>query len=129
MRIIVSDWKKYEGTGALQGFFKMTVETTVRGHVYGLVIKCSLFQQENGSRWIGMPQKTWNKRNGTVAYEDQVDYTDQETEEYFHKEVFAQLEKLQEAAKPEPEPANSPIRQTEPGTQLAPVITDEDIPF
>jgi hypothetical protein len=128
MKITVSDWKSYAGTGGLKGFFKITLEWLERGQVYGLIIKCSLFEQESGARWIGMPSKQWNKRNGTTAYEDQVDYIDPETEDFIHKEVLDRLDKIRNSEKPVAE--DSPARgTTEPGTQLAPVITDDDIPF
>ncbi len=125
MKITVSDWKTYEGTGGLKGFFKMTLFfKRGNGFEYGLIIKCSLFEQESGARWIGMPTKQWTKRNGQVAYEDQVDYADPQSEEFFHTEVFAQLDKIRAAEKQsETEPPS-----TEDGL-TAPVITDSDIPF
>jgi len=126
MKITVSDWKPYQGTGGLKGFFKLNLLFKVNFVVHGLVIKCSLFEQDSGARWIGMPTKAWNKRNGQVAYEDQVDYADPGSEEFFHKEVFEQLDKLRDAEKQsEPEPEPSPAEDG----LTAPVITDEDIPF
>jgi DNA-binding cell septation regulator SpoVG len=109
----ISDWKPYEGTGGLKGFFRVALDC-------GLVIKCSLFERENGARWVGMPAKQWTKRNGSIAYEDQVDYIDQKTEERFHDEVFAQLDELRNADN-ESKPKE--------GHDSAVVISDEDIPF
>jgi hypothetical protein len=118
MKVTVSDWKAYEGTGALKGFFKVKLDT------YGLVIKCTLFKQDSGARWIGLPQKSWQKRNGQTAYEDQIDYINQDVEELFHAEVFAQLDKLRndDESELEPEPPSGQGPSTD-------IITNDDIPF
>jgi hypothetical protein len=117
MNVTVSDWKPFEGTGGLKGFFKVTLDS------YGLIIKCSVFEQDSGARWIGLPQKSWQKRNGTTNYEDQVDYTSQDVEELFHAEVFAQLDKLRNADEPEPE------SEPESGLVTRAAIINDDIPF
>jgi hypothetical protein len=116
--ILVTEWKAYTGSeSSLKGFFKMTLVD------FGLVINCREFKREDGAHWIGFPARQWQKRNGQTAWQDEVDYADQEAEDLIHEVVFRQLDRLRSVDKPEPEPIPAE------GGLTAPVVTDDDIPF
>ena len=76
--------KDYEHTKAY-----LDVKELTRGiEIYGLRV----VEGKNGNRFIGMPSKKYDKRDGTTGWWDIVRFSDRSDGDEFQKAVFAALE-------------------------------------
>ncbi len=83
---IASDWKPLE-KNTLRGFFTIILPSGMR------LRECSLHARD-GSRWIGLPTKTWTKRDGSTAHTPLVDFVSDDALDRFGVLALAAIDKL-----------------------------------
>jgi DNA-binding cell septation regulator SpoVG len=88
---IARDWKPYQ-KNSLQGFISIELPS-------GLIVREITVHEKDGTRWLGMPSKSYQKQDGTTGWTPQVDFKDAQARSRFTREALKAIDKLlQESA-------------------------------
>ena len=85
--IEISNFKEYK-KNTLQGFFDVKLTTM------GLEIRGCCLHEKDGSRWVQLPSKPYQKDDGTTAYSYILDFYEKDKRVSFQKEVLNVIEQV-----------------------------------
>jgi hypothetical protein len=88
----VREWRECKKGQSLQGFFTLELPS-------GLVLHDMTFHvREDGSRWVGLPARSFTKSDGATGWFRLVDFTDRSAAARFQELAKAALEKFFESS-------------------------------
>ena len=83
--IEIHNFKKYE-KNTLRGFFDVRLTKA------GFEIRGCALHQKNGSSWISLPAKPYDKDDGSKGWSYSLDFYEKDKREYFQRETLKQLD-------------------------------------
>ena len=119
--MIISDYKKIEGKGALSAAFNLTLPKWACFMIRGL----TLFEA-NGKRWITMPSRQY-EAEGKKKYYEHVLFPDRDTNDKFKTAILATLD--QYVAKTSLPMESVYLPGIAKGTASLPKDPTDDLPF
>ncbi len=102
--------------GSLRGFFSVQLPS-------GMVLHDCTLHIKDGARWVGLPSKRFQKKDGTVAYEPLIQFTSRKIADRFRDLVVAALDREGYGQPQEPAATREPSSEIRPGPPKA------DIPW
>ena len=87
---LANDWKAFE-KNTLKGFVTILLPS-------GLCIRECSVHEKNGNRWIGLPGKPWNRKDGTTTYIPIIDFANDGARVRFQNLALAAINNLLEGA-------------------------------
>jgi|SRR6516225_654162 hypothetical protein len=76
---VVSEWRECKKGNSLQGFLTLTLPSGMSLH------DCSYHRRKDGSRWIGLPARQYQKSDGTTAWFPLIAFPDKTDHARFQK--------------------------------------------
>jgi hypothetical protein len=90
--MVAGGWKPINND-TRKGYFWLQTTSGTRIHGFSL-------NENDRGRWVGLPSKSYKKRDGTKVYEDIIEFRDTATEKRFLEQAMAAIDaKLAELAR------------------------------